>query len=148
LNDNLFCIDIYGEGPLKDDIINCINNYNLTDKVVLKGFNTNKFEIFSKSDILIFSSESEGFGRVPFEALFFGNMVICNKKVSIIDEFLNLPILWTQYDDEIILKDYIMQLSKLDIESSLRLVNKISTSLSSKTHCDNFIDIMNKCIND
>ncbi len=146
LHDKRFSLVIYGDGPLKGSINDFIIDNNLIHKVTLKGFCDNKIEMFENSDILIFGSESEGFGRVPFEALSFGNMVLCNKKISIINEFGNLPILWSDYDTQLVISDHIHQLVKLDIESSLSKLLNIFEKLSPKNSHHNFLKIMNSCI--
>ena len=143
-----FSLDIYGDGPLRENIDKFIIDNNLIKKVTLRGFCDNKIEMFVNSDILIFGSESEGFGRVPFEALSFGNMILCNKKISIINEFENLPILWSEYDTQLIISDHIHELLKLDIEYSFSKLQSLFKKLSPKNSCYNFLKIMNSCLND
>jgi glycosyltransferase involved in cell wall biosynthesis len=141
-----FCLEIYGDGPLEGAISNFVIDSNLQNKIVFKGFVSNKIEIFSKVDILIFPSESEGFGRVPFESILMGNMVLCNKKVSIIDEFLPIPLLWTNFEYPLSISNLILNAVNLNVDESLEKIKKLSFSLSPTCHSDNFIEIMNECI--
>ena len=143
-----FFLKIYGEGPLRENIMQYILENNLANNVKLCGFYSNKIEIFNNTDILIFGSNSEGFGRVPFEALRFGNMVICNNKSSIIHEFIDLPFLWSTYDSHFNITNYITGLAKLDIENTLNKLDNLFLSLSPQRNCKNFITIMNNCINE
>ena len=145
LNSN-FCLEIFGEGPLKEEISNFIIFNNLQDKVILKGFASNKYELFSDIDILFFPSESEGFGRVPFESILMGNIVICNKEVSIIDEFFQIPFLWNSVEYPFSISDIISNVVNLDVEDSIKKINKLSLELSPITHCNNFLQIMNECV--
>ncbi len=142
-----FCLLIYGDGPLKLEILNFIFYHNLQNNVVLKGFVNNKIEIYRDSDIIIFPSESEGFGRVPFESILYGNMVFCNNKVSIIDEFLPIPLLWQDFEYPISLADFIKNAVNLNVEDTIERIKKLSLALSPQTHSDNFIEIMNECVN-
>ena len=146
LSHSNFSLEIFGDGPLKEEIINFISINNLQDKVVLKGFVTDKFEIFSNIDILFFPSESEGFGRVPFESVLMGNVVVCNKEVSIIDEFFQLPLLWNSYEYPFSISDTILLLADLNVEDSIQKLNKLSIELSPVTHSNNFLKIMNECV--
>jgi hypothetical protein len=146
LSHSNFCLAIFGDGPLKEEIINFISINNLQDKVILKGFVTDKIEIFSSIDILFFPSESEGFGRVPFESVLMGNVVVCNKKVSIIDEFFQIPLLWNSFEYPFSISDIIVNLADLEVGDSILKLNKLSLELSPDTHCDNFLQIMNECV--
>lgn len=146
LSNSNFSLAIFGDGPLKEEIINFISINNLQDKVILKGFVTDKIEIFSNIDILFFPSESEGFGRVPFESVLMGNVVVCNKKVSIIDEFFQIPLLWNSFEYPFSISDIIVNLADLEVGDSILKLNKLSLELSPDTHCDNFLQIMNECV--
>jgi hypothetical protein len=146
LSESFFVLEIFGDGPLKEEISDFIITNNLKNKIFLKGFVSNKIDIFSNIDILFFPSESEGFGRVPFEAILMGNIVVCNKEVSIIDEFFQMPLLWNSFEYPFSISDMILDLADLDVEDSIRKINKLSTKLSPITHCDNFLQIMNDCV--
>lgn len=62
-----FCLDIYGTGPLHDEIDNMIRDYNLTDNVHLCGFTKDK-NIYDEYAIQWITSDFEGFGLVIIEA--------------------------------------------------------------------------------
>lgn len=146
LSKSFFYLEIIGDGPLKGEILNFIITNNLQDKIFLKGFVSNKIEIFSNVDILFFPSESEGFGRVPFESVLMGNIVACNKEVSIIDEFFQMPLLWNSFEYPFSISDFILNLANLDVRDSIKKINKLSLELSPITHCNNFLKIINECV--
>ena len=85
-NQGNYCINIVGEGELKAHLIhefkkNRIINYEFhpfSDKVE---------NFYYDSDIILFTSLSEGFGRVPFEAVLNGSFVLWNTVSSIQHEF-------------------------------------------------------------
>ncbi len=84
-----YTLEIAGEGPLKSEILKCIKNNNLVDKVFLLG-HLNKTELVNKynqSEVFVLSSNSEGFPKVILEALFCGCKVI-STDVGSVSSFL------------------------------------------------------------
>ena len=133
-----FHLSIFGAGPLESRIQKFINREALHDKVALKGFSFDVDQIFFDSDILIFPSRSEGFGRVPFEGLLRGNLVLCNESVPIIKEFLNSPVGWREYSEPIDLLCSVKKFSEVDPIVCRKQVNKLSAALSPNTHALEF----------
>ncbi len=67
---------ILGDGELRDDLLNLIENLKLQDKIFLIGFDVNPYKYLSKSDCFIFGSNHEGFPNVLIEALSCGLPII------------------------------------------------------------------------
>ncbi len=67
---------ILGEGDLKQSLHVKIEEYNLTSKVFLLGFDANPYRYMSKSDCFVFASRFEGFPNVLVEAMACGLPVI------------------------------------------------------------------------
>ena len=67
---------IIGEGHLRSDLLELVNQYNLTEKVFLIGRLDNPFPIVKKSKFFVMASRFEGFGMVHAEALACGIPVI------------------------------------------------------------------------
>ena len=65
-------LDIFGEGPLKNDLEHQIENLNLRDFVQIKGPTPRIEEEYIKSDIYVLSSRYEAFPMVLIEAMSFG----------------------------------------------------------------------------
>lgn len=65
--DSDFKLDIYGEGPEKEEIEKAIKANGLSQNVFLKGYTEDK-SIYSKYSLLWLTSEIEGFGLVIIEA--------------------------------------------------------------------------------
>lgn len=57
-----------GDGPLKDEIINKMTEYNLLDKAVFLGNRVDVDELYSAADLFILPSLHEGLGIVVVEA--------------------------------------------------------------------------------
>lgn len=60
---------IFGHGPLKDAYAKLINELNVSDSVVLKGFTDDMNEEYAKSDLAIMTSINEGFPLSLIEAM-------------------------------------------------------------------------------
>lgn len=67
-----------GQGKLKDEIINYINNYDLVENIKLVGFKENPYPYILNSKIGIMPSIYEGFGLAAVEMLALGKPVLCN----------------------------------------------------------------------
>ncbi|STO30817.1 Probable poly(glycerol-phosphate) alpha-glucosyltransferase [Fusobacterium necrogenes] len=61
-------LDIYGEGELRKELQEKINNYKLENNIFLRGREKNIQEKYLESSIYIMSSRYEGFGMVLVEA--------------------------------------------------------------------------------
>lgn len=59
---------IVGSGRAKGDIEKIIKEYRVEEKVHLVGFDSNPYKYIKKAEILLLSSDSEGFSRVIIEA--------------------------------------------------------------------------------
>ena len=67
---------IVGDGPLKHRLVKKINDYNLEEKVLIIGFDSNPYKYMARSDVFLFSSNYEGFPNVLVEALSCGLPVV------------------------------------------------------------------------
>lgn len=70
-------LDIYGDGELKDRLIQEISKRDLLDNVDLKGLTTNVPLILSKSSVFISTSDYEGISNSMLEAMSVGMPIIC-----------------------------------------------------------------------
>lgn len=65
-------LDIIGDGPLMDDLVQKILHYGLKDRVRLIGKRTDIVNQLSKYDLFVLASKYEGFGISALEAMAFG----------------------------------------------------------------------------
>lgn len=70
---------ICGQGPLRDHLINLIDQLGLMNNVELLGYRTDITELSKASDIFIFPSFREGLSVALMEAMATGLPVICSK---------------------------------------------------------------------
>lgn len=64
-----YTLDIYGDGPLKEELLDKINDYKLKDYIKIYSENKNIEKIFVKYDLYLNTSIYEGFGLTTLEAL-------------------------------------------------------------------------------
>lgn len=69
-------LEIYGEGPLRNDLEKIVANLKLQERIKLPGLVTEPEEKLSAADIFVLSSRFEGFGIVIIEAMACGLPVI------------------------------------------------------------------------
>lgn len=67
-----FTLDIYGQGPLKEDLESKIKKEGLADIIKLKGLTANLEEELLSCDAFVLSSRYEGFPNVLLEAMALG----------------------------------------------------------------------------
>lgn len=60
---------IYGDGPLRDELIDLTEELKIADNVVWKGFSQNVLDEIQKYEVFIFSSKAEGMPNSLIEAM-------------------------------------------------------------------------------
>jgi glycosyltransferase involved in cell wall biosynthesis len=80
---------IAGDGPLKRELVNLIEKYNLQKNVFLLGNIDNVPNLLVDSDLLLLTSEIEGIPMVILEALSLEVPVICTRVGGIPEIFVN-----------------------------------------------------------
>ena len=76
-NHNDYNLDIYGEGTIKQELLDYIKKKHLSDKIKLFGFKKNIHEVIIKSAMFVSSSDYEGISNSMLEALAIGLPTIC-----------------------------------------------------------------------
>lgn len=72
-----YSLTIYGDGPLKEQILQCIKNFDLQSKAFIKPFNTNVLELVRDSAMFVSSSDREGISNSMIEAMAIGLPSVC-----------------------------------------------------------------------
>lgn len=67
---------LIGEGPMREEIIHKVNEFELQNKVELLGFIQNPYKYMKNADLFVLSSQWEGFGNVIVEALATGTPIV------------------------------------------------------------------------
>jgi glycosyltransferase involved in cell wall biosynthesis len=71
-----FHLTILGDGPLKDELQKMINELDLSNQIILKGFVSNPYPYLKYSDVYVMSSLSEALPTALCEAMIIGRPVI------------------------------------------------------------------------
>ncbi len=72
-----YTLEIYGNGPLKDDLLELINQLGLSEKIILYDFCDDIFPIIAGASMFVMSSNYEGISNSMLEALAIGTPTIC-----------------------------------------------------------------------
>lgn len=120
---------LIGDGEEKKNIKDLIKNLNLESKVILTGFLKNPYPIVKNAQILILSSENEGFGNVLIEALSLNTLVVSTSTIGAKEIFnlLNINSLLSNINDINNLIEKIeeaRELTQKNLEINLNLFNK------------------------
>lgn len=129
LKDNLkIKINVYGDGPLKDDLENIINEFNLNNIIIIHGFEKNKVKIFKENVGLIMTSKYEGYPYVILEAYAYGKPVVLFNTFTAAQELVDhnktgFLIENENYQDMIEKMNIAMKLDDNDIKNKFLLFN-------------------------
>ncbi|MEH6789105.1 glycosyltransferase [Parasphingorhabdus sp.] len=74
--DRAWSMTILGDGPLLEETKRQIETAGLAERITFKGFVSDTTRYFAESDILVLSSQWEGFPAVPIEAMATGCAVV------------------------------------------------------------------------
>ena len=69
-------LEIYGEGPLREELQGKIDNYNLHDRIVLMGTRKKVMHYINDASLFVMSSDYEGFPNALLEAMASGLPVV------------------------------------------------------------------------
>ena len=74
-----FKVEIYGEGPLKKNLLSKVEQLNLNDKIVFRGKVSQRelLEIYANKDCFIFPSLLEISSTAVMEAMYYGLVPVC-----------------------------------------------------------------------
>ncbi|GAA0315538.1 glycosyltransferase family 4 protein [Bacillus carboniphilus] len=70
--------NIFGDGPLENELHSLVKKLGLESRVNIKGFTNNKEEIYSQTDIVVIPSSNEALSYVAIEALSYSKVVIAS----------------------------------------------------------------------
>lgn len=102
--------NIYGEGPLRDQLSVYIKNKKLDNKIKLRGFRNDIENVYKEHDLMLFLSEFESFGNVAVESILCGTPVIASRIPAMEEIFNDYP-------------EFLVPLNKDLFESTLKKIN-------------------------
>jgi glycosyltransferase involved in cell wall biosynthesis len=74
---NFFLTKIYGEGPMKEELLEYSRALGISDRVQFLGKTFNVTQALTNADIFVLTSRYEGFGLVLLEAMQAGLPIVC-----------------------------------------------------------------------
>jgi glycosyltransferase involved in cell wall biosynthesis len=83
--------EVYGDGPLKQGLVDLSKSLGIEHKVTFHGFVRNIHEKYLEADMFIFLSEYESFGNVVVESILCGLPVLCLDIPSLKEIFAEFP---------------------------------------------------------
>lgn len=92
---------VYGDGPLKGELITYAGSLNLEGRVTFHGYMREVEAAYREGDLLLFLSEYESFGNVVVESVLSGMPVICSDIPSTREVFVDYPEFLVELDDDI-----------------------------------------------
>lgn len=138
LNEENWHLFLLGEGHLQDDIIDFVNQNNLTHRVHFIGFKENVYGWLKGADVVIQSSYQEGFGLGILEAMACGKPVLASD-ISGLDEVVNNPLYRFKVGDSENLESKIKYLfnsnqQKIAVEYSLNRAKEFNITQTAKQY--------------
>lgn len=93
---------LVGDGEQKDNIKELILKLKIKDRVILTGFLQNPYPIIKNAQLLVLSSENEGFGNVLIEALILNTKIVSTETIGPkeIMNYLNLNSYISKIEDK------------------------------------------------
>ena len=82
---------IYGEGPLRGQLVRYSSKIGANGYVVFKGYVSDIAKVYQEADLMMFLSEHESFGNVVVESILCGTPVIAADIPSMREIFRNYP---------------------------------------------------------
>ena len=93
--------EIYGDGSLKNELIEYSKQLKLSTSIQFKGFTEDINSAYRRADLMIFLSEYESFGNVVVECILCGTPVIASAIPSMKEIFQNYPNFLVELDDNL-----------------------------------------------
>jgi len=126
---------IYGDGPLKNDLVSIVNKKYLSNKIHFKGYIKDIERAYEENDLLLFLSEYESFGNVVVESILCGTPVIASKIPAMEEIFQDFPAFLTPLDDNLF-NDVLKKIEDYDKlkELSLKAASSFRERFSIEKH--------------
>lgn len=139
-------LTIAGEGNLLVPLNELLLRQRLTSQVRLLGFVKDIQAVFAAADVVVLASESEGFGRVGFEAYQAGCLILGTPQNSFGHE-LSIPVpAWKTVTRLTPLKPALTSLASTAIPKHGEDISGMREALSIETHTQNFIDTVSSAL--
>lgn len=139
-------LTIAGEGTLLAPLQALLQRQGLTSQVRLLGFVEDIQAVFAMVDVVVLASESEGFGRVGFEAYQAGCLLLGTPPNSFVHELPTPAPAWRVVPQLSPLKPALVALASSAVPESGEDINAMREALSIEAHARNFIKIVSSVV--
>jgi glycosyltransferase involved in cell wall biosynthesis len=139
-------LTVAGAGPLRADIEALVERQGLTGRVHVQGFVEDIFSAYRACDVVVLSSESEGFGRVGFEAYQSGCLLLGTPRNSFAHELVAEAPAWCVVDQLKQLEAALRTLAKQPIPDDGADIATLRDALRLETHADRFQSIVTRAL--
>jgi glycosyltransferase involved in cell wall biosynthesis len=139
-------LTIAGEGTLLAPLQVLLKRQGLTSQVHLLGFVEDIQAVFATVDVVVLASESEGFGRVGFEAYQAGCLVLGTPRNSFGHELPTPAPAWRVVPQLAPLKTSLAALAASAVPESGEDINAMRESLSVEVHARNFLNTVSSVV--
>ncbi len=139
-------LTIAGVGPLLDELQALLHRQGLASQVRLLGFVDDIQIVYAAADVVVLTSESEGFGRVGFEAYQAGCLVLGTPRNSFGHELSNSTPAWKVVPRLAPLKPALVALATSAVPESGEDINAMREALSTEAHARHFINIVSTVV--
>lgn len=130
-----------GEGDWDERIVRKCKELGFSDIVKMRGYVYNVYEIMAQSDVVLFPSQSEGFGLVPCEAILCGVPVVIND-IPVMRELLDEDLFLTDCKNPQMFADTIYEIwSKQDVyqETLIRVQARLKKILAPQNIANDYM---------
>lgn len=135
-------LSIVGIGPLRPAIETEVQEHGLSEAVTLCGYAEDIQSAYRNCDVALLVSQSEGFGRVGFEAYLAGCLVIGLDRNSFVSELILDAPAWKAVRDIAEIPAALHQFSETEISSDITDIKRLRQTLSIERHTDKFLKII------
>ncbi|MGG0276172.1 glycosyltransferase [Bacillus rhizoplanae] len=144
--------EIYGNGPLENELKKLIHDFGLEEQVKLNKYTTDLVQVYGKSLFTILSSRYEGFGLVILESMYQSTPVISYDvpfgPKDIIDNGENGILVENKNIGELANKmTYLLDNPEIAIEMGQKAHEKVLNNYSSEDYIEKWISLFNKLEN-
>jgi glycosyltransferase involved in cell wall biosynthesis len=137
-------LSVAGAGPLQMQLLNLVESLGVAAQVHLRGFVEDIHAAYASADVVVLSSESEGFGRVGFEAYQAGCLVLGTPHNSFASEILAESPAWQVVPALSPLRTALLALASAAIPDDGEDMAAMREALGIERHTQNFIDIVSR----
>ncbi len=139
-------LTLAGTGPLLTPLQALVERLGISRRMHILGFVDDIQSAFAAVDVVVLTSESEGFGRVGFEAYLAGCLVIGTEYNSFVNELSILTPAWRVLTQLTPLETALAALAVSQVPENGEDINDMREALGIEAHARTFLDIVDDAV--